>query len=523
MGKAAAASRPARPAPPPFSSIVWLSEADHGRECPARTLTDLALEGVIERVAPTRVSADVAALFRRIPLTSETVAYRQGVFADLDGSPRLREAIDTFALDMRNVRAVLAARETLPVVHAQHARLAAAASRYCEAIERMREALAAAGPASLGLRSWLAYASEYAESPAFAELREAAARVIETVSGVEYGVRIGDASLTVYASLTGPTLQEEIERTFARFRDGDAPSVDGGVEPEEEMVQLDREVIERVARLHPEPFAALDAFAKQFASFVPDAVVRFEREVRFYTEYLEFIRPLRAAGLEFCLPTVKKRADLRLRAAFDVAVARRLVEEGTPVVVNDLDLAGPERIAVVTGPNQGGKTTFARMVGQAHVLGALGLLVPGTSASITMPDRVLTHFEREEKVTDLRGKLEDDLRRAQEMMAECGPTSILIFNEVLTSTTLDDARDMGERILRRVMGLGPRCVYVTFVDELSTLDPSIVSLVCGVEKDDPTRRTFRIERRPAEGLAYAAALAGRYGLTYEALRKGGRR
>ena len=522
MGETTPASRSSR-TPPPFTSIVWRSEDDQGRECPEGTIVDLALDGVIEQVAPARVAGDVAALYRRIPLTVETVEYRQGVLADLDESAPVRAAIEEFTLLMRDIRGALLPRVSPEFRQARHAHFAAAAIRYCAVVERMRDALAAARPTSPGLRSWLAYLREYAGGAAFSDLRDTATRVVEDVARVEYGVKIEGTSITVLASLTGPTLGEEIERTFARFRDGDAPSVSIETEPASDTKRLDEVIIERVARIYPEPFAALEAFAEGHAHFIPEAVSRFEREVRFYTEYLAFLRPLRAAGLAFCRPSVTARADFRLRDSFDLAVADRLVDEGRPVVVNDVDLAGKERIAVVTGPNQGGKTTFARMVGQAHVLGALGLWVPGTSASIALPDRVLTHFEREEVVADMRGKLEDDLRRAQEMMAGAGSESVLIFNEVLTSTTLDDARDMGERILRRVIELGCRAVFVTFVDELSTLDPSIVSLVCGVAEDDPTRRTFRIERRPAEGLAYAAALAERYGLTYDALAKKGRR
>jgi DNA mismatch repair ATPase MutS len=182
-------------------------------------------------------------------------------------------------------------------------------------------------------------------------------------------------------------------------------------------------------------------------------------------------------------------------------------------VTNDFALSGIERVIVVTGPNQGGKTTFARMFGQLHYLASLGLPVPGTEAVLLLPDRVFTHFERQEEVATLRGKLEEELVRVRAILDEATERSVVVMNESFSSTSLEDARRLGRRVIERFVAHGALCVYVTFVDELASLGAAVVSMVATVDPADPATRTFRVVRAPANGRAYAAAIARKYGLT----------
>jgi DNA mismatch repair ATPase MutS len=216
---------------------------------------------------------------------------------------------------------------------------------------------------------------------------------------------------------------------------------------------------------------------------------------------------------------VGPRGVVESRGGFDLALARKLVAAHKAPVINDARLSEPERILVVSGPNQGGKTTFARTFGQIHYLANLGLPVTGTSASVRLFDHLFTHFERGENTADLRGKLEDDLIRVHDMLSSSSDSTVIIFNEMFTSTTFRDALLLSKAIMRKLIALEATAVWVTFIDELSSWSEHTVSMVSTVDPDDPIERTFKVIRRPADGLAYALSIAQKWGVTLPQIRE----
>ena len=459
----------------------------------------------------------LAGFWHAPPADPQEVGYRQEAFRDLDHAD-LQSRVRAFNGRMRTVRRDLRRAQKLHYQRQREAWFLAAAEEYGIAARALAGDLAGAELGSRALRTFRDALRDYLDSPRFASLEGDTARVRAELDGVRYCLEIRDSRARVTRYAGEADYSREVEDVFARFREADVPGIRGDVRDSPDMDHVEAAVLDLVARLHPTQFTALEAFCRTWAGFLDPLLAGFDREVQFYLGYLEAIAPLRPAGLEFCYPQVSGSKQIEVQATFDLALALALTGQHKPVVCNDVRLSGAERLLVVTGPNQGGKTTFARTVGQLHYLAGLGCLVPGRRARLLRCDRIFTHFDRREDVRDLRSKLEDDLTRVRVILDSVTADSLVVLNEAFTSTTVADALLLGRRVLGQLIDADVLGVYVTFVDELAALHPAVVSMVATVDPDDPARRTYQVVRRPADGRAYAAALAGKHRLTRDAIR-----
>jgi hypothetical protein len=476
------------------------------------------LAQVVDCVAKEYADHDLRPFFNTPLASVSAIEYRHEVMRDLEDS-RILECITAFASKMLRMREQVQLSQQMHDGYQKKRWFLQASETYCAAIVEFSEGLGLLSLRSRAMKELSNYLASYVRSDEFRALRIVSRKLAADLAQVHYAVLVKGRDVTVRKYADEPNYSVEVAETFAKFAQSAAKEYHFTVADHPQMNFVESKTLELVAALYPELFSELDEFHERNQGFGNAVILRFDREIHFYIAYLDLMNKLKSAGLTFCYPRVSAHdRSVQSEDSFDLALAIALGRANGTIVCNDFYLEGAERIIVISGPNQGGKTTFARTFGQLHYLAAIGCPVPGRSARLMLFDSIFTHFERGENLQDRRGKLQDELIRVHQILENATTRSLIIINEIFSSTTFRDAIGLARKVLETIVDLGALCVCVTFLDELASLSVETVSMISTVAPHDPAVRTFKILRRPADGQSYAMTIAEKYGLTYDCLK-----
>jgi hypothetical protein len=228
-------------------------------------------------------------------------------------------------------------------------------------------------------------------------------------------------------------------------------------------------------------------------------------ELGFYVACLNLHDRLTERGQPVCLPEpVEADAGaLSARGLYDLALALHL--EGT-IVGNELAADG-KRLLLVTGANQGGKSTFLRSLGQAQLLLQAGMFVPAESFRASIAGGVYTHFKREEDRSMTSGKLDEELRRMSEIADLAVPGTLILCNESFASTNEAEGSEIARQVVRALVDSGVRVAFVTHLYDFAHRlhDQRLEqALFLRAQRRPDGSRTFRIVSGEPEPTSHGA-------------------
>jgi DNA mismatch repair ATPase MutS len=251
-------------------------------------------------------------------------------------------------------------------------------------------------------------------------------------------------------------------------------------------------------------FRALEEIRGKGINLVADAVAQsadhvksffsmLRIELAFYLGCLNLRERLEEKGEPACFPTPFAAGQLTLAAegVYDVCLTLHLADR---VVGNDLNADG-KSLVMITGANQGGKSTLLRSIGLAQLMMQSGMFVGAQSFRASVCAGVFTHYKREEDATMHSGKLDEELARMSAIAGQITPNSILLCNESFASTNEREGSEIARQVVRAMLGKRIRVFFVTHMYDLAhgfhaqALD---TALFLRAERQPDGRRTFKL-------------------------------
>jgi DNA mismatch repair ATPase MutS len=281
---------------------------------------------------------------------------------------------------------------------------------------------------------------------------------------------------------------------------------------------IDDEIYKALVILFPKEFKLIKEFFDEIKDFYDESLKKIVLDMRFYFIYIAYMNFLKSDDIYFSIPELSNDFNEESVESFDLALYYKLFKEHNKIVTNSYKITNDERMIIITGPNQGGKTTFTRQIGQLHYLASLGLLIPGLKNKIHIVDNIYTFFKTEENLDNLDGKLKIELESVKKILSEASKNSLILFNEIFASTTKLDGLKIANLIMDEINNLGSMCVFVTFLTDLKSRK-DVILMCSNVSKDNSAIRTFKITRTDNFDSAYPSSIQNKYGLTYQEIKE----
>ena len=182
-------------------------------------------------------------------------------------------------------------------------------------------------------------------------------------------------------------------------------------------------------------------------------------ELAFYIGCLNLYEQLVQIGEPVCfpLPATINEKQHSFNGLYDICLALTTKQKvvGNAVNANNKDLV------IITGANEGGKSTFLRSIGLAQLMMQCGMFTPAEAFSANVCDGIFTHFKREEDVTMKSGKLDEELERMSEIVDHLTSNSILLFNESFAATNEREGSEIARQITSGLLDKGIKVFFVT--------------------------------------------------------------
>ena len=251
-------------------------------------------------------------------------------------------------------------------------------------------------------------------------------------------------------------------------------------------------------------------------------------ELSFYLGAAAVQRKWTAGGFTVTPPKMLEKREIR--SAIFNACNTSLIERRSPdhIISNDIVSDRNHNLFIITGPNNGGKTTYIRQVGQMYWLAHLGMGLPADQAELSLIDAIFTSFNTEDNTEEGTGLYLTELKRMSQFSRPLSgqprmtPYSIVFFDEFANGTDHGESVERTKIVLEYLSQKGVTAYFTTHKHEIADMVeagdlPGAVNLGAEVRQNgNGIETTYRILRNTKEK-SYGHIQAEAMGITAESL------
>ena len=179
-----------------------------------------------------------------------------------------------------------------------------------------------------------------------------------------------------------------------------------------------------------------------------------------------------AVDMRYCRPDVNLNGEIVIKDGRHPVVEKLLSD--TPFVPNDVTLDGKDnRVAIITGPNMAGKSTYMRQTALIVLMAQIGSFVPASSAKIAITDAIYTRVGASDDLASGQSTFMVEMNEVAEIIKNATSQSLLILDEIGRGTSTFDGMSIARAVLEYVADkkkLGARALFATHYHELTVME-----------------------------------------------------
>ncbi len=299
--------------------------------------------------------------------------------------------------------------------------------------------------------------------------------------------------------------------------------------------EIDRKLFKGLEKITDDFKERLAQALKSYRLVSFDDLAGLEEQLDFYDGAIKLIQLAEHKGLKMCRPKLlpMERREAEIKGVFDLclfksAILRNRNAVGEELLVtNDVSMNDSERFFILTGANNGGKTTFIRAVGLCQLLAQAGLYVPAESCTISPVDFIYTHFPKEEQTGINTSRFTMEIKEFKTISDTITQNSLLIMNESIQSTTPKECVDIASELVKIFTFIGARGFFATHLTDLAYMcdefngEPGVKSRTASLvmHTDEATqKRMYKAEHGLPSENSYAKTIFKQFGIDIQKIK-----